>query len=67
MKSTFETLLAPALARGYCEAVSELCTPYPIPVICELLGAPKKDTELFSGWADDINRMFDVDPTPHLE
>jgi cytochrome P450 len=67
MQSTFETLLTPALDRGYCEAVRELCTPYPIPVICQLLGAPNEDTELFSGWADDINRMFDVDPTPHLD
>jgi cytochrome P450 len=67
MKATFEKLLIPALAKGSCEAVRELCTPYPIPVICQLLGAPEKDTELFSGWADDINRMFDVDPSSHLE
>jgi cytochrome P450 len=67
MQATFEALLTPALARGSSEAVRELCTPYPIPVICQLLGAPKEDTKLFSSWADDINRMFDVDPTPYLE
>lgn len=67
MRSTFESLLAPALQRGSCEAVSELCTPYPIPVICELLGAPKRDAPLFSRWADGINRKFDVDPKPHLD
>src|SRR3954468_9531596 len=45
-------------ARGTCEFVADVCEPYPIPIICELLGAPKEDWKLFSRWATDIFRIF---------
>ena len=48
-------------ARGSCELVDDVCEPYPIPIICELLGAPKEDWKLFSGWATDIFRIFNND------
>lgn len=38
--------------------VTDICEPYPIPIICELLGAPPQDWELFSRWATDIFRIF---------
>ena len=41
--------------------MADLCEPYPIPVICELLGAPKEDWRLFSSWATDIFRIFNGD------
>ncbi len=44
--------------RGRCELVSDVCEPYPIPIICELLGAPKEDWRLFSRWAADLLRIF---------
>ena len=43
---------------GRCEVVADLCEPYPIPIICELLGAPKEDWRQFSAWATDIFRIF---------
>ena len=46
---------------GRCELVTDICEPYPIPIICELLGAPKEDWKLFSGWATDIFRIFNND------
>jgi cytochrome P450 len=67
MRATFEGLLEPLRAAGTCEAVADLCVPYPVPVICELLGAPKQDAPQFTRWADAINRKFDVDPMPHLD
>ena len=45
-------------ASGRCEVVADLCEPYPIPIICELLGAPKEDWRKFSSWATDIFRIF---------
>ena len=45
-------------ASGRCEVVADLCEPYPIPIICELLGAPKEDWRQFSAWATDIFRIF---------
>ena len=45
-------------ATGRCEVVVDLCEPYPIPIICELLGAPKEDWRRFSSWATDIFRIF---------
>src|SRR5271165_4123496 len=44
--------------RRECEFVADVCEPYPIPIICELLGAPPEDWKLFSGWATDIFRIF---------
>jgi cytochrome P450 len=44
--------------RGACEFVADVCDPYPIPIICELLGAPREDWERFSRWATDIFRIF---------
>ena len=43
---------------GRCEVVADLCEPYPIPIICELFGAPKEDWRRFSAWATDIFRIF---------
>jgi cytochrome P450 len=41
--------------------VHDICEPYPIPIICELLGAPKEDWKRFSDWATDIFRIFNQD------
>lgn len=46
---------------GRCELVGDVCDHYPIPIICELLGAPKQDWKLFSAWATDIFRIFNND------
>ena len=43
------------------DVVADICEPYPIPIICELLGAPKDDWKLFSDWATDIFRLFNQD------
>jgi cytochrome P450 len=56
------TSLVDAIERpGQCELVVDVCEPYPIPIICELLGAPKEDWKLFSAWAVDIFRIFNQD------
>ncbi|MGW4098087.1 cytochrome P450 [Mycobacterium sp. NPDC004974] len=51
-------LTDPCLSEGRCDVVTDIAMQYPIPVICALLGAPRRDWHLFSRWADDIFKMF---------
>lgn len=46
---------------GRADFATDICEPYPIPIICELLGAPKEDWQLFSRWASDILEIFSQD------
>ncbi len=49
------------VADGNCEFVEKIARPYPIPVICALLGAPRQDWQLFSKWAEDIFKIVSFD------
>jgi cytochrome P450 len=51
-------LTDPLMELGRSEIVADIARPYPVPVICELLGAPRQDWELFSAWADDFFKTF---------
>ncbi len=61
MREVVNGLLDPVASSGRTELVEDVCEPYPIPIICELLGAPKEDWKLFSAWATDIFRIFNND------
>jgi len=51
--------LVDAVAKtGRADIAIDICEPYPIPIICELLGAPKEDWQLFSRLAEDVLRVF---------
>ncbi len=52
---------------GCADFATDICEPYPIPIICELLGAPKEDWQLFSRWAGDILEIFSQDVTDKLD
>jgi cytochrome P450 len=43
---------------GACDVVADLARPYPIPIICALLGAPREDWQLFSAWTEDVFKAF---------
>jgi cytochrome P450 len=45
-------------AAGRCDMVHDIARRYPVPIICALLGAPEKDWQLFSRWADDLSKAF---------
>ena len=51
-------LIDPLMAGRRCDVVADIARPYPVPVICALLGAPPEDWRLFSAWADDIFKVF---------
>ncbi len=45
-------------AAGQCDVVTDIARPYPVPIICALLGAPREDWQRFSSWADDVFKAF---------
>jgi cytochrome P450 len=51
-------LVDPLTAAGRCEVVADIARPYPIPIICALLGAPVDDWPLFSTWTEDFFKAF---------
>ncbi len=70
MRAVFTELLEPQLERGSCDFVADVCDPYPIPIICEVLGAPRDDWQRFSTWATDIFKIFNgnlVEDLPAIE
>ena len=66
MREVIGRLVDPMARRGSGDLVGEVCEPYPIPIICELLGAPKDDWQLFSRWAADVLRIFDANLAEQL-
>lgn len=58
MRTVITELIAPVVERGGGDFVAEVAEPYPIPIICEVLGAPRSDWRRFSAWATDIFRIF---------
>ncbi len=58
MRTLIADLIRPHLSAGRLELVTDVCEPYPIPIICEVLGAPASDWAQFSDWATDIFKVF---------
>lgn len=58
MRDVVNGLIDTFVDRGRADIATDFCEPYPIPIICELFGAPKEDWKRFSEWATDIFRIF---------
>jgi cytochrome P450 len=50
------------VAEGHCDVVADIARPYPVPIICALLGAPPEDWQQFASWADEIFTAFTLNP-----
>ncbi|MCU1360119.1 MAG: cytochrome [Ilumatobacteraceae bacterium] len=61
MRQVMNDLIDPVVAAGRADFVADITEPYPIPIICELLGAPKTDWKFFSRVAGDILEIFSAD------
>lgn len=66
MQDVINSLIDPLTKKGSAEFVADVCEPYPIPIICELLGAPKEDWQFFSRVATDVLRIFSEDMAAQL-
>jgi cytochrome P450 len=53
-----QTGLETGLETCQCDIVTNIARPYPVPIICALLGAPREDWQQFSSWADEIFKAF---------
>jgi len=58
MVEVMNELVDQVAEAGRCDVVTELARPYPVPIICALLGAPREDWRQFSSWADEIFKAF---------
>lgn len=67
MRQVMNDLIDPVASAGRADFVSAITEPYPIPIICELLGAPKRDWQLFSRLASDILEIFSIDLADKLD
>jgi cytochrome P450 len=67
MREVINGLVDKVAAAGKADIAADLCDPYPIPIICELLGAPKEDWQLFSRLAEDILQVFSMDLADKLD
>lgn len=47
---------------GRCDVVTDIARPYPTPIMCALIGAPREDWQLFSQWTDQIFKAFNFQP-----
>src|SRR6056297_551320 len=67
MREVVDDLVDAVAPTGRADVAVDLCEPYPIPIICELLGAPREDWKLFSRWAEDVLRIFNGNVLDELD
>lgn len=67
MREVVNGLVDAVAPAGRADVAVDICEPYPIPIICELLGAPKADWQFFSRVANDILEVFSTDMTSKID
>jgi cytochrome P450 len=66
MRETAQALTAGWSDAGHCEFVSEFSSPFPMRVLCELLGIPPEDIWIFTAAATELHLMAAVPLAPHF-
>jgi len=67
MREVVDELVDPVAPTGRADIAVDICEPYPIPIICRLLGAPRSDWQLFSRWASDLLEVFSFDVSTKVD
>ena len=67
MREVVDRLVDAVAGAGRADVAVDICEPYPIPIICELLGAPPADWQFFSRVANDILEIFSMDMPSKLD
>ncbi|ORB74575.1 cytochrome P450 [Mycobacterium scrofulaceum] len=55
-------LIDQVVEAGQCDVVADIARPYPTPIMCALIGAPREDWQKFSRWTDEIFKAFNFQP-----
>lgn len=63
--SVVNELVDRVVEHGRCDIVTDIARPYPTPIMCALLGAPRADWRLFADWTEEIFKAlnFQADVT----
>ncbi|MSQ48213.1 MAG: cytochrome P450 [Deltaproteobacteria bacterium] len=59
-----DELLGAVQAAGQMDIMNAIAYPLPVLVICEMLGVPAKDRDVFQAWSGDVARTLDPIQTP---
>ena len=60
LQQTIEEMFAAVLERGRMDFIRDFAYPFPVIVICELLGLPRDDRDQFKHWSDDITAFLEA-------
>jgi cytochrome P450 len=67
MRALTRTLAARFVSSGRCEFMTDFADHYPIQLICELLGVPRKDYEQFGRWSNTLTWVLSLELMAHLD
>ena len=59
--------LVDSFSPGRCEFIAEFADRYPIQVMCEVLGVPRQDHQLFAQWGKALTHMLSLDIRSHVD
>lgn len=54
-------------AAGRCDVVPDIARPYPTPIMCALLGAPREDWHLFADWTEEVFKALNFQPDVNFD
>ena len=59
--------LVDSFSPGRCEFIAEFADRYPIQVMCEVLGVPRQDHQLFAQWGKALTHVLSLDIRGHAD
>jgi cytochrome P450 len=66
-RATISALIDSVIDDGHCDAIPSLCNPFPIPVICALVGIEPDRIDDMSRWAGSILKSLRLDAGAFIE
>lgn len=57
-----DELIDAVVDAGRCDVVTDIARPYPTPIMCALLGAPREDWHLFADWTEEVFKALNFQP-----